>query len=279
MVADFLVNDNLLFETVFTLLDVAFFFWLVFAHLPWQLSTFGFQLFAVNFLADFTLHIMALLVIIILLRLLWPLDFLEGALLHWHLATFLLGFWVGVLVHELLAYTTSLFLADTFFIILWFVEALLCWNHIAFLAVLVEFKFNGIDALLIGENNFIVMTFDALNVNALFVLLSDNVKFVDFVTDLLMRLTATDHIVFFMNNMVVDGLEQFTLLLSHVKAFIVFVLLDFGNAVLVINLFTVCFLSYIASLLKVGNTLVLIDNFFNFMAVIIFFTILTFSKS
>jgi len=279
MAADFLVNDNLLFETVFTLLDVAFFFWLVFAHLPWQLSTFGFQLFAVNFLADFTLHIMALLFVFVLLRLLWPLNFLESAVLDGHLPTILPRFWAGDLVHELLAFLTLLFPANTFFIISWFVEALLCWDHIAFLAVLVEFEFNRVDTLLIGDSNIFVITIDALYINTLFVLLSDNLHFVDFVADLLVCLTATQNIVFFMDNMVVYRLEQFTLLLRHIKAFIFFVLLNLGMAVLVINLFTVCLLSNIASLHVVRNALVLMEGFRNLMTVFILFPKFTISKS
>jgi len=265
--ADFLVNDDLLFETVFLLLDIALLFGLKFADLPWQLSAFSFQLFAFDFLADFTLHVLALLVVIVLLRLLWPQDFLEGALLDGHLAAFLLGFWAGVLVQELLALLTLLFLANTFCNGSWFVEALLCRDHSTFLAIIRVFEFNRVDALLVGDSKFFVITINALYVNALFVLLSDDVHFVDFVADLLVCMTATENIVLFLDNMVVDRLEQFTLLLRHIKAFIVFVLLNLGMAVLVINLFTVCLLMNIASLLKVGNALVLIDDFLNLMTV------------
>jgi len=265
--ADLLINNDLLFETMFFLLNIAFLFGLEFADLSGQFSAFSFQLLALDILANFSLHFLALLVVVVFLRLLGPLDFFEGALLNWHLAALLLSFGVGMLIQELLTLLTLLRLANSFCHSAWFIKALLCWDHIAFLAVLMVFEINRIDALLISDCDWFVIAFDALDFNALFILLSDHVHFVDLVTHLLERLAAFKNIVFLVDNMVVNGFEQFTLLLSHIKAFMIFILFNLCFAIFVINLLAIRFMVYVASLHKVRNALILVDYFLYLMAI------------
>merc|ERR1712002_1059921 len=288
-IAEGIINDKLLLwgahllpnlllhlEAVFLLLFLALLLGLVAADALLDLIAHGAQLLALAVLVHLPSHGLALLVVDVLLGLLGAGAGLQLALLHGLSVAVLLLHGVGELVGELLAVLAGLGLADLLLDLPWGVIALLGRSLLALdraLAVvgflLLAVKVHREDAGTVLNHLIFIPAVLIVNIHALEVILGGLGQIVDSVTHPISHPGAPLHGVGLVHHLVLDALGQRTHQLSHVEAFPLLELVDDGGAVLLEHVLTLLPLLGEASLLHVGQALVLVDNLLDGMAIIL----------
>merc|ERR1712168_250607 len=221
-------------------------------------------------------HGLALLVVDVLLGLLGAGAGLQLALLHGLGVAVLLLHGVGELVGELLAVLAGLGLADLLLDLPGGVVALLGGSLLALdrsLAVvrlpLLAVEIYGEDAGTVLHHLVLVPAVLVVYVDALKVILGGLGQIVDGVTHAVRHSGAPLHGVGLIHHLVLDALGQGAHQLSHIKALPLLELVDDGGAVLLEHLLALLLLLSQASLLHVGQALVLVDDLLHGVTVIL----------
>merc|ERR1712134_42789 len=272
-----LLPDLLLhLEAVFLLLFLALLHRLVAAHALLDFVTHRTKFLALTVLAHLPGHGLALLVVDVLLGLLGAGAGLQLALLHGLGVAVLLLHGVGELVGELFTVLAGLGFADLLLDLPGGVVALLGGSLLALdraLAVirflLLAVKVHGEDTGTVLHHLVLVPAVLIINIHALEVILGRLGQIVDSVTHPVGHPGAPLHGVGLVHHLVLNALGQRAHQLGHVEALPLFELVDNRGAVLLVHVLALLLLLGEASLLHVGQALVLVDNLLDGVAVIL----------